>query len=225
MPKRTGDFDNWLLNELGDPKLASEYVNAAISEDPALLPAVLREVAKAYTMKKVARDAGVARESLYTILSVGGNPTLANLTAVLKAVRLRIAVLPDFEESSAREYRIEHPVADRLGIGRHASHEVAALSGPANTSVATLTYAGLSGLEPQPGVGYFNFRALPVLGAGTFETVTLGSKLFGIGSGFERELQERGGAADSGNAAFAPVQMYVREFARQVGGGSEQLAA
>ena len=119
MPKRTGDFDNWLLNELSDPQLASEYVNAAISEDPALLPAVLREVAKAYTMKKVAAAAGVARESLYTILGEGGNPTLTNLVAILKAVRLRIAVLPDSEPSTApkrtRRFKSSKAKSERHG--------------------------------------------------------------------------------------------------------------
>lgn len=124
MPKRTGDFDAWLLNELTDPQLAASYVNAAICEDPDLLPAVLREVAKAYTMKKVAKDAGVARESLYTILSECGNPTLTNLTAVLKAVRLRIAVIPDSEESILQGRPPELPVQDRLRIDRNAHKEI-----------------------------------------------------------------------------------------------------
>jgi probable addiction module antidote protein len=101
MPKRTGDFDDWLLHELTDPEVAASYINTALSEDPDLLPVVLGEVAKAYTMKKVAKDAGVARESLYTILSAYGNPTLSNLIAVLKAVRLKIAVVPNSPDSSA----------------------------------------------------------------------------------------------------------------------------
>jgi probable addiction module antidote protein len=103
MPKRTGDFDAWLLNELTDPQLAAEYVNAAIREDPDLLPVVLREVAKAHTMKKVAEEAGVARESLYTSLSEVGNPTLTNLNGILKAVGLKIEVVPDSEKSSVQE--------------------------------------------------------------------------------------------------------------------------
>jgi DNA-binding phage protein len=62
-------------------------------------------------MKKVAKDAGVARESLYTILSACGNPTLSNLTAVLKAVRLKIAVVPDSPDSSADD--LPKPVRKR----------------------------------------------------------------------------------------------------------------
>lgn len=111
MPKRTGDFDDWLLHELTDPEMAASYINAAISDDPDLLPVVLREVARAYTMKKVAKDAGVARESLYSILSACGNPTLSNLTAVLKAVRLKIAVVPESADSSAED--LPKPVQKR----------------------------------------------------------------------------------------------------------------
>jgi len=98
MPKRTSDYDTWLLNELTDARAAASYVNAAISESPDLLPAVLRDVAKAHRMARVAEEAGIARESLYTGLSESGNPTLNNLNAVLKAVGLRIAVVPDSEE-------------------------------------------------------------------------------------------------------------------------------
>lgn len=112
MPKRTGDFDAWLLGELTDPQTAANYINAAISEDPDLLPVVLREVAKAYTMKKVAKDAGVARESLYTILSGDGNPTLINLNAVLRAVKLKIAIVS--ESSSTRQQESDEEIAPAL---------------------------------------------------------------------------------------------------------------
>lgn len=116
MPKRTGDFDAWLLGELTDPQVAASYVNAAICKDPDLLPAVLREIAKAYTMKRVAKDAGVARESLYTILSEAGNPTLTSLNAVLKAVGLRLAVVPESAESNTeapkQDQTADAPVGD-----------------------------------------------------------------------------------------------------------------
>ena len=111
MPKRTGDFDEWLLHQLMDPEIAAGYINTAMADDPDLLPLVLREVARAHTMKKVAKDAGVARESLYTILSASGNPTLSNLTAVLKAVKLKIAVVPDSADSS--EDDLPKPVRKR----------------------------------------------------------------------------------------------------------------
>ncbi|PYV27019.1 MAG: putative addiction module antidote protein, partial [Acidobacteria bacterium] len=58
----------------------------------------LRNVAKAHQMAKVAKSAGVARESLYNTLSRGGNPRLNTLDSVLKAMGLKIAVEPDLPE-------------------------------------------------------------------------------------------------------------------------------
>jgi probable addiction module antidote protein len=100
MPKRTGDFDAWLFNELTNPRVAASYVNAAIEEDPDLLPVVLRDVAKAHRMAKVAEEANLARESVYDMLSDAGNPTLESLNGILKAVGLKIQVAPEVVEST-----------------------------------------------------------------------------------------------------------------------------
>jgi DNA-binding phage protein len=54
MPKRTGDFDDWLLQQLTDPEIAASYIDTAISDDPDLLPVVLREVARAHTKPSIA---------------------------------------------------------------------------------------------------------------------------------------------------------------------------
>jgi probable addiction module antidote protein len=43
-------------------------------------------------MAKVAKAAGVPRESLYRALSAGGNPRLSTLHAILKAAGLKLAV-------------------------------------------------------------------------------------------------------------------------------------
>jgi probable addiction module antidote protein len=45
-------------------------------------------------MAKVADTAGVARESVYRMLSGEGNPTYANLTGILRAVGLKLAIEP-----------------------------------------------------------------------------------------------------------------------------------
>ena len=99
MPKRTGDYDSWMLGELTDPRLAASYINAAMSEDPSMLKVALGNVAKAHSMKKVAKRVGVARESLYTSLSKSGNPTLSNLFAILRAVGLAIQVVATAPET------------------------------------------------------------------------------------------------------------------------------
>ena len=83
-----------LIEELrADPELAAEYLNAAAEDgDPRVYLAALRTVAEALGMAKVARAAGVPRESLYRALSPKGNPRFATLHAVLKAAGLKMAV-------------------------------------------------------------------------------------------------------------------------------------
>ena len=83
-----------LIEELKrDPKLAAEYLNAAAEDgDAQSYLLALRTVAEAQGMAKVAKAAGVPRESIYRALSPKGNPRLSTLTAVLKAAGLRMAV-------------------------------------------------------------------------------------------------------------------------------------
>lgn len=83
-----------LVAELrADPKLAAEYLNAAADDDdPRVILAALRTVAEAQGMAKVARAAGVPRESLYRALSADGNPRFSTLHAILKAAGLKMAV-------------------------------------------------------------------------------------------------------------------------------------
>ena len=83
-----------LIAELrADPKLAAEYLNAAAEDgDPRVYLAALRTVAEAKGMAKVAKAAGVPRESLYRALSSSGNPRFSTLRAILKAAGLKMAV-------------------------------------------------------------------------------------------------------------------------------------
>ena len=63
------------------------YLNAALEQDdPALLQAVLGDIAKARGMSSIAREAGVGRESLYKSLSPEGNPSWQTITKVLAAL-------------------------------------------------------------------------------------------------------------------------------------------
>jgi probable addiction module antidote protein len=81
-----------LIDELrADPALAVEYLNAAADQDePQAYLLALRTVAEALGMAKLARAAGVPRESLYRALSPRGNPRLSTLHAVLRAAGLRL---------------------------------------------------------------------------------------------------------------------------------------
>ena len=83
-----------LVSELrADAKLASAYLNAAAEEkDRRVSLTALRTIAEGQGMAKVAKAAGVPRESLYRALSSGGNPRLSTLHAILKAAGLKLAV-------------------------------------------------------------------------------------------------------------------------------------
>jgi len=78
-----------------DPEFAAEYLRSALedTDEPKVLLVVLRQVAEARGgVAKIAKAAGVERESLYRALSPSGNPRLSTLTAVLKAVGLKLSV-------------------------------------------------------------------------------------------------------------------------------------
>lgn len=83
-----------LIEELrADPGLAAAYLNAAAEDgDPRVYLVALRTVAEAEGMAKVAKAAGVPRESLYRALSPGGNPRFSTLHAILRAAGLKLAV-------------------------------------------------------------------------------------------------------------------------------------
>jgi probable addiction module antidote protein len=71
------------------------YLEAVLAEDdPRLLVAALGDVARARGMTQLARDTGLSREALYRALSTEGNPELATVTKVLRALGLRLAIQP-----------------------------------------------------------------------------------------------------------------------------------
>ncbi len=77
------------------PQFAAEYLKAAMEEadNPEILLIALRHVAKASGgFAKVAKAAGLDRESLYQALSENGNPRLSTLLGIMKAVGLRLTV-------------------------------------------------------------------------------------------------------------------------------------
>lgn len=98
--KVTGSFEDYLLNELKDRELASEYINAAIEDgDVSVFLMALGDVVKAQGMSKVTKRAGVNRENAYRAVSKEGNPTIKNVSALLDAVGLRFVTEPRRETS------------------------------------------------------------------------------------------------------------------------------
>lgn len=97
MKRRTSiSHDQAIVRELrANPRFATQYLQAAIedADAPQVLLLALRHLAEAKGgLAKVAKAAGIQRESLYRALSKNGNPRLSTLLAVAKAVGLKLTV-------------------------------------------------------------------------------------------------------------------------------------
>lgn len=95
---RSVSHDRKVIERLrDDPQFASEYLKAAMEDEdePRVLLVALRRIAEARGgIAQVARKAGVERESLHRALSRRGNPRFSTLSAVARAVGLRLTVEP-----------------------------------------------------------------------------------------------------------------------------------
>jgi probable addiction module antidote protein len=89
MAIRTRRFDP--AEYLTTDEAMAEYVSTALATgDPAFIADSLGVVARARGMAKVARQAGLGRESLYKALSAEGNPEFATVLKVVEALGLRL---------------------------------------------------------------------------------------------------------------------------------------
>ncbi|ESJ26336.1 addiction module antidote protein [Cupriavidus sp. HPC(L)] len=79
-----------------DPALALDVINGILADgDQGELLTVLRQLAQAFGgVQAVAERAQLNPTQLYRTLSPKGNPALSSLTAILKAMGLRLAVRP-----------------------------------------------------------------------------------------------------------------------------------
>ena len=67
------------------------YLEAALEDgDPALVAAVLGDIARSKGMTQIARETGLGRESLYKALSTEGNPEFATVLKVVRALGLQL---------------------------------------------------------------------------------------------------------------------------------------
>jgi len=93
--KSSVSHNDFMVRELRrDPSFAAGYIKAALedNDDPRVLLIALRRLAQARGVAKVAKAAGIQRESLYRALSVKGNPRVSTLVAVTKAIGLKLTV-------------------------------------------------------------------------------------------------------------------------------------
>ena len=74
-----------------DDEYAALYLETALEDgDPQVVAAVLGHIARYKGMARVARATGMGRESLYKALSHQGNPELATVLKVVKALGLQL---------------------------------------------------------------------------------------------------------------------------------------
>lgn len=82
-----------VAEHLRTPEEMAAYLDACIIEsdgDSAFIAKALGNIARAQGMTKVARDAGVSRESLYRALSGDRSPDFATILKVTKALGVQL---------------------------------------------------------------------------------------------------------------------------------------
>ena len=85
---------------LDDEEVIAEFLSAAAEdENPDVLLRAIAEIAKARGIAAVAEKAGLGRESLYKSLAPGAHPRFETISAILKALNMRLALVPAREPS------------------------------------------------------------------------------------------------------------------------------
>ncbi|MDM7945055.1 addiction module antidote protein [Oceanibaculum nanhaiense] len=93
MPVNTRLWD--ASEHLDSPEAIAAYLDAAMEDgDPAVIAAALGDVARARGMTQIARETGLARESLYRALSADGKPEFGTVLKVLKSFGVRLSATP-----------------------------------------------------------------------------------------------------------------------------------
>src|ERR1700759_2944709 len=95
MKKKIGvSHDEFVIQRIRDNReFAAHYLKEALEDgDPQVLLVALRRLAQARGVARVAKAAGVERESLYRTPSPRGNPRMSTLLAVIKAIGLKLTV-------------------------------------------------------------------------------------------------------------------------------------
>ncbi len=93
MALETKPFD--VAAYLDSPEEQAEYLAAAFETgDDSYIKKALATVARARGMSGIAKDADLARQTLYKSLSESGDPKLSTLLGVMKALGMQVTVQP-----------------------------------------------------------------------------------------------------------------------------------
>jgi probable addiction module antidote protein len=159
-----------LLDDLADPREAVYYLESALEESKERFLEALRDVAEAHQMTKVAKEAGVARESLYRMLSAAGNPTLSNLLSILGTMGLRLAVEAADKSDELKTSRGKYCV--------HGTSGISALSRPTGVQYSLIPASQSLGvaapLQSANGTDAFAFAATQPSAANKYDPADFG---------------------------------------------------
>ena len=92
---KTTQYD--VAEHLRTPKEMAAYLEACIEEangDTTVIARARGDIARAKGMTKVARDAGLSRESLYKALSGDRSPEFSTIIKVIGALGLKLHAVP-----------------------------------------------------------------------------------------------------------------------------------
>lgn len=91
------DFQEFLLENLQDPREAAAYLKAALAdEDERVFLLALRDVLEAQggSITDLSEETNLNKQNLYRMLSKRGNPRLTSLKAVLQAIGFEMDINP-----------------------------------------------------------------------------------------------------------------------------------
>ena len=91
---RTGtSWEDYIIEKIQDPVETVQYIMGAIEEnDPAYLAIALERVVKVHGISKTAKATKLSRQALYKMLGKKGNPSFANICAILDSLGLTIKI-------------------------------------------------------------------------------------------------------------------------------------
>jgi probable addiction module antidote protein len=92
-------YAQWRQEKLTDPVRAMRYLRAASRESNEAFLHAVKNVVQANQVTKIAKEVGVARESIYRSFSEEGNPAYLTVKAVLEAIGLTFDI-KEKEEAS-----------------------------------------------------------------------------------------------------------------------------
>lgn len=93
-----------IADYLDSDEVIAEYLTAAAEDpNPEVFLAALGDVAKAKGMARIAKEAGLGRESLYKAFGAGAHPRYETVSAVLRALGVKLTLVTEQRRPTRRK--------------------------------------------------------------------------------------------------------------------------